>query len=266
MKGATGALLEIHSLNGEQPKSKPVTGTSDWQQVSFKISSGKQKEIQLNLLFGGWGRSTGKARFDDISMVKLGASTGGGAASDGAADILAISRTFARLATPSQMTMLNTLLASKPSAVARSIAEGLRNPSKPKVAEDLVALAKTHTVIEIKAEEGLKYNVLNVTAKLGRPIAIVFSDADQLQHNLVVAKPGSIEKCCAAADVQATQPDAIAKNYIPALPDIIIASKLLNPGEVEVLKFDVKAVGEYPYLCTFPGHCHIMRGTLKVEQ
>ncbi len=62
----------------------------------------------------------------------------------------------------------------------------------------------------------------------------------------------------------AAQPDAIAKNYIPSIGDIVSASKLLNPGEVEVLKLDLKTPGDYPYLCTFPGHCHVMRGTLKV--
>ena len=106
---------------------------------------------------------------------------------------------------------------------------------------------------------------MTITVKAGKPIAIVFEDTDSLQHNLVVVKPGSIEACCAMADAQAAQPDAIAKNYIPSFADIIKASKLLNPGEVEVLKLGTLPPGEYPYLCTFPGHCHIMRGMMKVE-
>ncbi len=106
---------------------------------------------------------------------------------------------------------------------------------------------------------------MSFTLKAGKPIAIVFEDADSLQHNLVFVKPGAIEDCCKKADAEAASPDAIAKNYIPSFADIIKASKLLNPGEVEVLKFDALAPGDYPYLCTFPGHCHIMRGTMKVE-
>jgi azurin len=141
----------------------------------------------------------------------------------------------------------------------------LKNPSKPKVAENLDALAKTHQVFRIKAVEGMKYDVMNFTAKAGKPIAIVFEDADSLQHNLVIVKPGALDPCCKAADAMAAQPDAIAKNYIPSMADIIKASKLLNPGEVEVLKLDALPPGEYGYLCTFPGHCHIMRGVMKVE-
>ena len=212
VKGATGALLEIHALNGEQPKSKAVTGTKDWQQVSFTISTRKERSISLNLLFGGWGRSTGTAWYDDISVVKIGKNGDG---KDATADIPAIARTFTRYATPTQLSVLDTLLASKPSAIGQAISEALRNPSKPKAPVDLVALAKTHQIQELKAVEGLKYDVLNFTVKAGRPIAIVFHDADQLQHNLVVARPGSIEPCCTAADLQAAKPDAIARNYVP---------------------------------------------------
>jgi azurin len=265
IRGATGALLEIHqAIGGKQPHSKPVTDKGDWQQVSFKISTGKQHDFQLNCLFGGWGLSNGKAWFDDVSCVKLGP-TGSATASDGIADLLAVSRTFARVATPTQMTALNVLLASKPSMTGRAISEGLRNPSKPKTPENMAELAKTHQIVNIKAVEGLKYDVLNVTVKANRPIALVFQDADQLQHNLVIVKPGAIEKCCLAADVMAAQPDAIQRNYIPSAAEILHATKLLNPGDIEILKFELKEPGDYPYFCTFPGHCHVMRGTLKVE-
>jgi uncharacterized protein len=267
LKGATGALLEIHNLNGSQPKSKAVTGTSDWTRVSFRISTGDQTNISLNCLYGGWGRSTGRAWWDDISVLKLGKSGSVAAASAGGepGDTPAVARSFTRYATPTQLTMLNTLIASKPSALGRDVALALKNPSKPKAAEDLRALARTHQIVEIKAIEGMKYDVMNFTVKAGKPIALVFTDADQLQHNLVVVKPGALEPCCKKADEMATQPDAIAKQYIPSFADIIKASNLLNPGETEVLKIAALAPGEYPYLCTFPGHCHIMRGAMKVE-
>lgn len=267
LKGATGALLEVHALNGEQPKSKAITGTTDWTKVSFRISTGRARMISLNCLYGGWGSSTGRAWFDDVRVLKLGKSgpSAGGNSLGGAADLSAIARSFAHYATPTQLTTLNTLLAAKPSEVGREISLGLKNPSKPKVAEDLKALAKTHQVVELKAVEGMKYDVMSFTVKAGKPIALVFTDGDQLQHNLVVVKPGAIEACCTKADALAAQPDAIAKNYVPSFTDIIKNTKLLNPGETEVLKFEALPPGEYPYLCTFPGHCHIMRGVMKVE-
>jgi azurin len=259
LKGATGALLEIHNLNGEQPKSQAVTGTTDWTRVSFKISTGRASMISLNLLYGGWGRSTGRAWWDDVSVLKLGKSGGAGGGTNELATATAVARSFTRYATPTQLTMLNT------SAISRDIALALKNPSKPKAAEDLGALARTHQLVEIKAIEGMKYDLMNFTVKTGKPIALVFTDADQLQHNLVVVKPGAVDACCKKADEMATQPDAIAKQYIPSMADIIKASSLLNPGETEVMKLPALPPGEYPYLCTFPGHCHIMRGVMKVE-
>jgi putative membrane-bound dehydrogenase-like protein len=264
LQGATGALLEIHNLNGGQPKSAPVTGTSDWKLVSFKISTGAETKFQLNCLFGGWGRSRGTAWFDDISVVKIGRSNGKGGGGGG--DPFAVARSFARYATPTQLTSLNALLASKPGPLSRGISEALKAPpTAPKTAENLEALAKTHQLVYIKAVEGLKYDVLQFTVKAGKPIAVVFADADSLQHNLVFVKPGALEACCQVADGMAAQPDAITKHYIPSFADIVKATKLLNPGDVEVLKFDALPPGDYSYLCTFPGHCHVMRGTMKVE-
>ena len=263
---ATGALLNVHSFPTGQPKTNAVTGTTDWTRVSMKIASGPVDRILINCLYGGWGLAKGRAWFDDISVLKLGKSTGASLADTSAgADTSAVARSFARYATPTQLTMLNTLIASKPSVAARDISLALKTPGKPKIAEDLGALAKTHQVINLKAIEGMKYDQMTFTVKAGKPIAIVFEDSDSLQHNLVVVKPGAIEDCCKKADAEAANPDAIAKSYIPSFADIIKASKLLNPGEVEVLKFDALAPGDYPYLCTFPGHCHIMRGTMKVE-
>lgn len=258
---ATGALLEIHSLNGAQPKSNAIKGTTDWTMVSFKINSGNQREILLNCLFGGWGLSKGSAWFDDISVTKT-----GGSSAPGSVDVHAVTRSFSRTASPNDMAAMKTLIAAKPSALGRSISDGLGSSgAAPAATDDIATLEKTHQVIRLKAIEGMKYDVMNFEVRADKPIALVFSNGDQLQHNLVVAKPGSIDACCKAADGMALQPDAIAKSYVPSVPDILKATKLLNPGETEVIKLDLKQPGQYPYLCTFPGHCHIMRGTMTVR-
>jgi azurin len=55
-------------------------------------------------------------------------------------------------------------------------------------------------------------------------------------------------------------------NFVPESPDIIWASKLVDPGKEQVIEFTAPtAPGEYPYICSFPGHHLIMRGTLKVK-
>jgi hypothetical protein len=36
--------------------------------VSTVFDTGASRQVQINCLFGGWGRSTGKAWYDDISL------------------------------------------------------------------------------------------------------------------------------------------------------------------------------------------------------
>jgi mono/diheme cytochrome c family protein len=65
-----GALLNIHELQLEN-RSPAVSADSDWQQIATEFDSGPRNELLLNLLFGGWGESTGTAWFDDVELVEL---------------------------------------------------------------------------------------------------------------------------------------------------------------------------------------------------
>jgi putative heme-binding domain-containing protein len=53
--------------------------------------------------------------------------------------------------------------------------------------------------------------------------------------------------------------------FVPESPDILWHSKLVDYGQEEVIEFTAPtAEGAYPYVCSFPGHHRIMRGTLFV--
>ena len=60
-------------------------------------------------------------------------------------------------------------------------------------------------------------------------------------------------------------------NAVNPLPDslkgdVIASTKLLGPGEQEILTFTApKDPGSYEYVCTFPGHFAMMRGVMKVK-
>lgn len=76
VRGAMGALLNMHELQSGTPvRTRPVTGTKDWTQVEAEFNSGDHKMLTVNCLFGGWGRSTGVAWFDDIKLVQQSATT-----------------------------------------------------------------------------------------------------------------------------------------------------------------------------------------------
>ena len=47
--------------------------------------------------------------------------------------------------------------------------------------------------------------------------------------------------------------------------DVIAFTKILGPGEKEILKFLAPNKGEYKFICTFPGHYGIMQGDFIVK-
>jgi putative membrane-bound dehydrogenase-like protein len=123
-------------------------------------------------------------------------------------------------------------------------------------------------VIRIKAvREEMKYNMTTFTVKGGKPVEIIFENPDAMQHNLLIGKPGSLEKIGNAADQMITQQDAAQRHYVPSLPEVLFATPLINPDETFVLKFNApETPGDYPYICTFPGHWRLMSGIMKVTK
>jgi putative membrane-bound dehydrogenase-like protein len=62
-----GALLNVHLTDIRTPA---VKGTSDWQEVQVRFNSGERRSVSINCLFGGWGRATGSAWFDDVKLTR----------------------------------------------------------------------------------------------------------------------------------------------------------------------------------------------------
>lgn len=61
-----GALLNVHQVRGAATPA--VTDTSDWTRVESLVYSGDRETLLVNCLFGGWGRSTGTAWYDDLRL------------------------------------------------------------------------------------------------------------------------------------------------------------------------------------------------------
>ena len=67
---ANGAMLNIHELQDPvRGGTKALAGDNDWTQVQLTFNSGALNEITVNCLFGGWGRATGTAWYDDIELA-----------------------------------------------------------------------------------------------------------------------------------------------------------------------------------------------------
>ena len=61
-------------------------------------------------------------------------------------------------------------------------------------------------------------------------------------------------------------PQGLAKHYVPESDDVIAYTDMVNPkGEFTIHLTAPEQPGDYPYLCTFPGHWMVMNGVMKVE-
>ncbi|KAA6440461.1 dehydrogenase [Dyadobacter flavalbus] len=121
-------------------------------------------------------------------------------------------------------------------------------------------------VVQIKAiREEMKFSLTEFTAIAGKTVELVFENPDAMQHNVVVGKPKSYETIGTAADKMITAKDGAEKNYVPNIPQVLAATPLVNPGQTFRLKFVVPdQTGDYPFVCTFPGHWRLMKGVMKV--
>lgn len=128
-------------------------------------------------------------------------------------------------------------------------------------------VASSARVIEITANDQMKFNLSTIEAKEGEELKIVLKNIGTMPkaamgHNWVLLKAGTNPTTFATAAATARDTD-----YIPAaLKDQVLHhTKLLGPGESDTVTFKAPAPGEYPFICSFPAHAFTMKGTLIVR-
>jgi putative membrane-bound dehydrogenase-like protein len=112
--------------------------------------------------------------------------------------------------------------------------------------------------------EKMMYDVKELTVKAGKKIRLTFANPDFMPHNIVLVKPGKAD--AVAMKAVALGAKGFQVGFVPESPDIIWSSKLLDHSKEQVIEFTAPATpGDYPYVCTFPGHHLLMRGILHVK-
>lgn len=112
----------------------------------------------------------------------------------------------------------------------------------------------------------LKYDQERLTVQAGQRVALTFSNTDDMQHNVLILRPGTIEAVGILADQMLTAADAAERHYVPGTDDVLYATELVNPRTSTTLTFIAPSEpGDYPILCTFPGHWRTMQAVLRVR-
>ena len=94
-----------------------------------------------------------------------------------------------------------------------------------------------------------------VEAKKGESLVLKLVNVDAMPHNLVIVKPGSTETVGDASFKMLNDPKAGEKNYVPDLSEVLHFVPVIDPNTQHSLHFTApKEAGDYPFICTFPGH------------
>lgn len=113
--------------------------------------------------------------------------------------------------------------------------------------------------VEVQADDKMRYDVTAFETKPGQKISVTFKNVGttpkfSMGHNFVVldrtVNTSNVQKFLDAASTEA------AHDYVPPnAKEVLAHSKLLGPGETEVVTFNAPFIaGDYLYLCSFPGH------------
>ncbi|MCH7689291.1 MAG: c-type cytochrome, partial [Planctomycetes bacterium] len=106
-----------------------------------------------------------------------------------------------------------------------------------------------------------------IAVQAGKPVEFRFSNTDNMPHNFAITQPGALEEIGLMGEATARDPDAIQRHYVPKSDKILLASRLLQPGQNQAISFEVpQTPGVYPYVCTYPGHWRRMYGALYVVE
>lgn len=123
--------------------------------------------------------------------------------------------------------------------------------------------------VEITGNDQMQFSTKAFEVTEGQKVQLTFKHIGQLPavamgHNVVILKTGTqiptfATKCAPAKDTGYVPQDAESKEQVVA------ATKLLGGGESDTITFTAPAAGDYPFLCTFPGHFLIMQGVMTVK-
>ncbi len=145
--------------------------------------------------------------------------------------------------------------------LAGALASGCAPEPEPLSPEQqaLFAQEADAELVVVAARNAMRYETLRIEAPAGATVRLVIDNrqttSPAMIHNVVVVRgQADVERVGRAA--------ASVRDNIPSDPAILAFTPLAGPGERLAVVFEMPPPGEYPFLCTYPGHYQFMQGTL----
>lgn len=112
--------------------------------------------------------------------------------------------------------------------------------------------------------EFLAFTPTELSCPAGARVRVIFRHTGQRlpqDHNWVLVMPGAAESI-AQAGAAAGQP----AGFVPKDKRVLAATPLCGRGAEAMIEFTAPVAGDYPFICTFPGHAAEMHGVLHVTK
>ena len=122
-------------------------------------------------------------------------------------------------------------------------------------------------LVQISGNDMMRYSKNKFTVGAGQKVKLEFKNIGKLPkaamgHNIIILKKGT--------DVLGFCNEALKfpnEGYFPETKknEVIAYTKLLGPGESDIVYFVAPSKGDYDFVCSFPGHFALMKGKMTVE-
>jgi azurin len=123
--------------------------------------------------------------------------------------------------------------------------------------------------VVITGNDQMQFSLKRFEVTAGQEVNVLLRNVGRMPkaamgHNIVFLAPGTDLTAFALASAPHPATDYVAPDFRDR---VLAASRVLGPGESVTLTFTApSAPGEYPYVCSFPGHTQVgMVGTMVVK-
>ena len=121
--------------------------------------------------------------------------------------------------------------------------------------------------IVLRTGKNLSYETRSLNAKPGEMLELKLVNPDVVPHNWALVQPGSLKEVGEMANRLIADPEAVVRQYIPDSDRVIVYTDVVAPqSEFSIFFRAPEQPGNYPFLCTFPGHWMVMNGVMTVAE